>query len=186
MVSVPSCFSFTTRHKGSSLHHPLDESNLLPHEGMGCTNLTHSPTASVKNPSLLRAMTATSSPAVTALAPCVCNLEHMYFSQDYKCLHRCTENTLSWTFFLLKYIKFAQDHKHGSHQGVWQFITAKENMISLIPASSHLLPPGMVLQRGERHCPSFAPHCPLTCNLNPKSGNPSLHNKGYCQNLELS
>lgn len=99
MVSVPSCFSFTTRHKGSSLHHPLDESNLLPHEGMGCTNLTHSPTASIENPSLLRAMAATSSPAVTALAPCVCNLEHMYFSQDYKCLHRCTENTLSWTFF---------------------------------------------------------------------------------------
>lgn len=41
MVSVPSCLSFTTRHEWSSLH--LDESNLLPHEGMGCTNPTHPP-----------------------------------------------------------------------------------------------------------------------------------------------
>lgn len=52
-----------------------------------------------RNISLPRALTATSSSAVTALPHCVYSLEHMYFSQDYSCLHYCAENALSWTFF---------------------------------------------------------------------------------------
>lgn len=95
MVSVPSCLSFTTRHEWSSLH--LDESNLLPHEGMGCTNPTHPP-PSAKERLTAESNDSTSSPAVTALAHCVYNLEHVYFSQDYNYLHYWTENALSWTF----------------------------------------------------------------------------------------
>lgn len=60
------------------------------------TPLTH-PQHQERNISLPRAMTATS-PAVTVLLHCVYNPEHMH-SQDYSCLHYCTENALSWTFF---------------------------------------------------------------------------------------
>lgn len=64
----------------------------------GCTNPSHSSTISAKEHLTVKNNDSTSSPAVTALPHCVYNLEHMYFSQDYNCVHYCTENALSQTF----------------------------------------------------------------------------------------
>lgn len=149
------------------------------------TSLTH-PQHKQRNISLLRATTATSNPAVTALAHCVYNLEHMYFSQDDNCLHHCTENILSWTSFYRNISNSPMIINMEVSKQCCNLSQLKRTWFLWSQHPAICYHQDVVLQRRERHCSSFAPHCPLTCNLNPKSGNPSLHNKGYCRNLELS
>lgn len=139
---------------------------------------TH-PQRQQRNVSLLRAMTATSSPAIAALAHCVYNLEHTYFTRDYYCLDYCTENTLSWTFFSWNISHSPTIINTEVSKERCNYHSEREHNFFDPSIQSICYHQDMVLQRGERHCSSSAPHCLLTCNPNPKFGNPSPHNKGY-------
>lgn len=117
--------------------------------------------------SLLRTMTTTSNLAVTALAYCVNNLAHMHFTKDYSCLDYRTENTPSWAFFYSDI---------WIHPWSWTWKTArsvaitivKENIISLIPASSHLLPPGYGASERRETTSFVCPPLPIDLQTKPR------------------
>lgn len=135
--------------------------------------------------SLLGTMTTTSNPAVTAFAYCVDNLAQMYFAKDYSCLDYCTESTPSWTFYNSNIsnshmiMNMENSKECCNYHSEWEY-----NFIdpSIQPSAATRI----WCFREERQYSSFAPHCLLTCKLNPIFGNPSHHNKDYCRNLELS
>lgn len=183
-MSAASCLSFTIG-TSEALSTWMRVTPCLMKAWAAQTPLNH-PQHQQRNISLLRAVTATSSPAVTALAHCVYNLEHMCFSQDYNCLHYCTENTLSWTFFHWNRSISPMVINTEVSKECCNYHSEREHDFfdpSIQPSATTRM---WCFRRGQWHCSSFVPFSLLTCNLNPKSGNPSHHNKGYCKSLKLS
>lgn len=117
-----------------------------------------------------------------ASTPTPC-LSHSFFNS--LSLGYCAGDIPSQTFFcsVVCKLRIAIKQKIARNAAT---IRMKENIISLIQHPAICYHQDTVLQRGEGQYSSFAPQILLTCNLNPRSDDPSYHNKGCCRSLGLS